>query len=127
MAKKNLSASKSFFTLTLKRNNLQLYRITLYEYTHSFCCRLIWVPFTFHLSCNIDNGGPEPYIHNSKIGLFCSIDALFSRHMKKIRENILQVKMLHLYTVKRLTVFPSLAGMSLTKLSLAGNNLIFHG
>jgi hypothetical protein len=32
------------------------------------------------------------------------------------------------YTVKkRLTVFPSPAGMSLTKLSLAGNNLIIPG
>jgi hypothetical protein len=31
------------------------------------------------------------------------------------------------YTVKRLSIFPSSAGMSLTKLSLAGNNLIFPG
>ncbi len=32
------------------------------------------------------------------------------------------------YTVqKRLSIFPSPAGMSLTKLSLAGNNLIVHG
>ncbi len=32
------------------------------------------------------------------------------------------------YTVKkRLPIFPSLAVMSLTKLSLAGNNLIFTG
>jgi hypothetical protein len=31
------------------------------------------------------------------------------------------------YTVKRLTIFPSPAGMSLTKLSLAGNDLIIPG
>jgi hypothetical protein len=34
-----------------------------------------------------------------------------------------------LYTVKKgyLSIFPSPAGMPLTKLSLAGNNLIIHG
>jgi hypothetical protein len=31
------------------------------------------------------------------------------------------------YSVKKLMIFPSLAGMSLTELSLAGNNLIIAG
>ena len=31
------------------------------------------------------------------------------------------------YTVKKVGDFPSLAGMSLTKLSMAGNNLIISG
>jgi hypothetical protein len=34
----------------------------------------------------------KSYIHNSKMGLFCSIGALFSRHMKKIRENLFTSK-----------------------------------
>jgi hypothetical protein len=47
--------------------------------------------------------------------------------MKFFPLKFLRYQSLSGYTVKKFTVFPVLAGMSPTKLSLAGNNLIIPG
>jgi hypothetical protein len=51
-----------------------------------------------------------------------------SLHLLQRRPNdLLSVYINPLYTVKKVSIFPSLPGMSPTKLSLAGDNLIIPG
>jgi hypothetical protein len=72
--------------------------------------------------------GCSKIMGNKTIGLSDEDKSIKSPAMRPAGSSLSEIKLyIGLHCKKRLAVFPSPAGMSLTKLSLAGNNLIIPG